>query len=86
MGLLCTTLIRSNVPLTRCAPFSPCFQATVADAKAYLTTASSDNAGLMDKSAAVSIKAEDRFLPRNADGEILPEKPTLGEVMTVKSE
>jgi hypothetical protein len=40
----------------------------------------------MDKSAAVSIKAEDRFLPRNADGEILPEKPTLGEVMTVKSE
>ena len=40
----------------------------------------------MDKPEAVGIKAEDRFLARNAEGEILPEKPTLGEVMTVKSE
>ena len=70
-----------------CYLFSPCCQATIAEAKAYISgTASSGSASLMDKSTTVSVKAEDRFLPRNAEGEILPEKPTLGEVMTVKSE
>lgn len=62
-------------------------KATIAEAKAYISgSASSGNASLMDKSEAVDINAENRFLPRNAEGEILPEKATLGEVMTVKSE